>query len=745
MPSLDGIWTWFLKRMERLPLPAGSRFRAEQPSDLQVWRARAFYVVFLSIVVLGLPAYLASVYFLALKAQWAPVAIYSFCYFLMIGLILLTQVDYRIRALIGSAMFLLVGLVNFHVLGAYGSGKILLFFFPLLACLVLGTRYGLLALLVDLIILIAYTNFIYELWPSWQGLVDSYDLVKGWIVTSFVMMLLCGVAMIAVSVLVKGLEGSLGRYQVLERELQADIRARERTQRALTVSEEKFKALFEKAPFSYQSLDERGCFREVNQTWLTTMGYDREEVIGQRFLEFVGDKGREQFNLHFDRLLNTGESREAEFEMVKKDGSLIRISCCSRIGYSLEDAVIRTHCVLQDVTGQRKAEEENKRLEAQLRQAQKMEALGTLAGGIAHDFNNILAVIVGFSELAYEDAKEGICDPQEIKEILGAAQRAKDLVRQILTFGRKAEAQLSVLDLNREIDRTVKLLRSTLPKMIRIEFEGSSLIGVLRGDTVQLEQLLMNLATNAADAMPSGGLIRIATDLEQVSRTTCSGCGKPFTGNYATITVSDTGEGMDEKLMERIFEPFFTTKEVGKGTGLGLSTVFGIVTGHGGHITCDSRPGQGTTFKIYLPALEEGSGENLEAAARDRVGEGKGETILLVDDEEQVRMMYRETFSRRGYQVLLAADGEEALAAFEELKDEIDLVVLDIGMPGMGGYKCFKRLRRIDPAVKILIASGYSGDVELKDLLSSGAAGFLAKPFDRAALLQSMRRILDGD
>ncbi len=744
MPSLEGIWPWFLSRVEKLPPQTSVKAWGEEPNDLQVWRVRVFYVVFSAIIALGLPAYLFSVYFLSLRDQWVPVAVYTFCYLLMIGLIFFTRIDYRVRTLAGAGMFMLVGLANLHILGAYGSGKVLLFFFPLLCCLIMGTRYGLLALLINFMVLSAYTAFVYDLWPAWHNLASSYNLVMGWIVTGFVMMLLCGVAMVAVSVLIKGLEGSIDKYQHLERKLQADIREREQAEKALTASEEKFRTLFENAPFSYQSLDREGNFLEVNQTWLSTTGYGRGEVMGRNILEFVGPDEREDFRRHLNRLYASGEADGAEFEIIKKDGSAIRASFRSKVGYG-PNGGIQTHCVMQDVTEQRKAEEENKRLEAQLRQAQKMEALGTLAGGIAHDFNNILAVIVGFSELAYEDTKAGISDPQQIKEVLNAAQRAKDLVRQILTFGRKAEAQLTVLDLNREIMRAVKLLRSTLPKMIDIEIDDSTRVGPLRGDTVQLEQLIMNMATNAADAMPSGGLIRVVTGLEQVDRDTCSACGKPFSGRFATIIISDNGEGMDEELLQRIFEPFFTTKEVGKGTGLGLSTVFGIVKGHGGHLTCTSRLGEGTSFKIYLPAMEEDQDDLLEPRAPNREFRGGGETVLLVDDEEQVRMMYRETFSRRGYRVLLAADGEEALTVFRENREEIDLIVLDIGMPGMGGYKCFKKLRKINPSVKILIASGYSGDVELKELLASGATGFVAKPFDRSEMLKSMREVLDRD
>ena len=377
-----------------------------------------------------------------------------------------------------------------------------------------------------------------------------------------------------------------------------------------------------------------------------------------------------------------------------------------------------------------------------LRQSQKMDALGTLAGGIAHDFNNILAAIIGYSELALEDVETGLDNSPKIKEIVKAGNRAKDLVTQILTFSRKLEPELKPADLNQVVIQTEKMLERTIPKMVRIEHRLSPDLHPINADPVQISQILMNLGTNANDAMPEGGLLLIETDNVFLDRDYCSRQAGVSPGEYVRLNVSDTGIGMNRETQEHIFDPFFTQKGIGKGTGLGLATVYGIVKNHGGHVVCYSEPGQGTTFRVYLPATHTGEKSALNEVAVEAETPGGQETILVVDDEKSIRDLEQQILGRKGYRVLYAGTGEEALGVYRE-NEGISLVILDISMPGMGGHRCLKELLRLNPAAKVVIVSGYSMSGHLEDALDSGAAGYLAKPFTKTDLLKTVREILD--
>ncbi len=393
----------------------------------------------------------------------------------------------------------------------------------------------------------------------------------------------------------------------------------------------------------------------------------------------------------------------------------------------------------------RRSHEDSLLVEAQLHQAQKMESLGTLAGGIAHDFNNILSTIIGYSELAIEDAAAGKTNHQktQLAEILNAGERAKDLVTQILTFSRKMEPELKPINLNQVIRETSKMLERTFPKMISIEQNLLPDLWMVKANIGNIAQILMNLFTNALDAMPDGGRLVIETDNVTLDPEYTRPFAEMVPGKYVQLTVSDTGWGMDTQTMDQIFDPFFTSKEVGKGTGLGLSTVYGIVKSHGGHIICRSKQGQGSSFIIFLPVITSGIfPEKTEETDTDDF-RGMEETILLVDDEAPIRHLGNKVLTRGGYRVVLADCGENALSIYREQGDEIDLVILDISMPGMGGHKCLKELLLLNPEIKILISSGYSLSGHLNDSLDNGAAGFMPKPFGSMDMLKKVREVLD--
>ena len=385
-----------------------------------------------------------------------------------------------------------------------------------------------------------------------------------------------------------------------------------------------------------------------------------------------------------------------------------------------------------------------KNLEERLRQAAKMEAVGTLAGGIAHDFNNILQAISGYAELLLEGEPDRGVNPQHVVQIERASNRGAELVRSLLAFSRKDEPALRPLDLNREVLQTVRLLERTIPKMIHIETRLAEDLRQVNADPGQLAQVLMNLGANARDAMPDGGKFSIETRNTSLDDDYCSMHPEVRPGLYVELRVSDTGEGIPARMLGQIYDPFFTTKDVGSGTGLGLSTVYGVVKGHGGQITCQSQPGEGTTFIVHLPATADEESAAARPAAVIDEAEGGDETVLVVDDEEPVVKLAKTLLGRRGYNVLTALSGEEALEIYRARPGEIDLVILDLGMPGMGGEKCLEELLRLDPQARVMIASGYNLDAQAGDVLQAGARDFVSKPYRLDELVRRVRKLLDS-
>ncbi len=398
----------------------------------------------------------------------------------------------------------------------------------------------------------------------------------------------------------------------------------------------------------------------------------------------------------------------------------------------------------QQIEERNRMEEDRKRLEELFRQSQKMEAVGTLAGGVAHDFNNILQMISGQVQLLL--IKKDSSDPEvaTLCEINQTVSRASELVRRLLTFSRKMETAPQRMNLNVMVISTVKLLSRTIPKMITIESHLDENLRDVMADYNQMEQILMNLTSNASDAMPEGGTLKIATENCTVDADQ-SRFLDVAPGSYVVLSVADTGTGMDESVKKRIFEPFFTSKEIGKGTGLGLSTVYGIVQDHNGHISCYSEPGNGTRFFIYLPVA--GGTAKVEVAGQqeeDTKTLSGLETILVVDDEAIVREIAEDMLSRFGYKIYLCQSGEEALEMYTQLGDEIDLIITDLGMPGMGGEKLVENLLTMDPLAKIIVASGYADpSLDGRGASLTGARTYIQKPYHLKKMLGTIRQVLD--
>ena len=320
---------------------------------------------------------------------------------------------------------------------------------------------------------------------------------------------------------------------------------------------------------------------------------------------------------------------------------------------------------------------------------------------------------------------------------------ASALTRQLLTFGRKTKADTRLVDLNHQVREVTELIRRTIPRMIRIELQLSSDLHAVQADPVQVEQVVMNLAVNARDAMPEGGVLTIETGNEFIDEFYCRVRPEASAGAHVYLSVSDTGHGIPPEKLSRIYEPFYSTKAVGKGTGLGLSVVYGIVKDHNGWITCTSEPGRGTTFKIYFPASPSLLPEACRGSEQDP-SKGTGELVLFVDDEEFIRLLGEQILTRFGYRVVCAPDGETALMYYRENRDDIDLVVMDVSMPGMGGRKCTESILALEPSARIIIASGHPLDESWGGILSSRSVTFLCKPYDLKDLLDEVRRVMDG-
>ena len=461
--------------------------------------------------------------------------------------------------------------------------------------------------------------------------------------------------------------------------------------------------------------DADGVRAYANKALCDMLGCTREELVGHPIWEINQGMNREKWRRQFESARERGA---LSFEGVYFTKAGERRDCgvlASYIEFGEHQFIMS---FVRDITGERQAEE-------RLRQAQKMEAIGTLAGGVAHDFNNLLTGILGYANLLTLDSEPGSPTHEAARVIEKAAERAAELTRQLLGFARKGKFLNVQFNVQPLIGEVVTLLGRTLDKNITITQRLRTEQAGVQGDPNQIQQVILNLALNARDAMPGGGELTIESDLVNLDEEYCRIHPQATPGPHVMIAVSDTGAGVPRELQDRIFEPFFTTKESGKGTGMGLAMVYGIVKNHGGSIQLYSEPGQGARFSVYLPASVEAD-ESAAAPAAPARGSGR---ILLVDDEEIPRALARTMLERLGYTVAACAGGAEALAHYERHHGETDLVILDMIMPGMDGGECYRGLRRLNPRVRALLSSGYSRDGRAQAILDEGMQGFIQKPY----------------
>jgi PAS domain S-box-containing protein len=474
---------------------------------------------------------------------------------------------------------------------------------------------------------------------------------------------------------------------------------------------------------------------DANDAFLALLGFTKEDVAAgsMRWDALTPPEYREADRLAVEQLLSTGVAPLWEKQFIRKDGSRVPvlIGVATLTGMSGETEAVS---FIVDIT-------ERKKLEQQLRQAQKVEAIGHLAGGIAHDFNNLLGIIIGYSEIFEE--RLGLDDPLRPKaeQIKKAGRRAASLTRQLLAFSRQQALEPRVLDLNAVIADTLKMLRRLIDENVELVAVPEPAVGRVSADQGQIEQIIMNLTVNARDAMPRGGKLTISTGNAEMDDAFVRRNPGAVPGSYVVLSVGDTGCGMDHETQAHIFEPFFTTKGEGKGTGLGLATVYGVVKQSGGYISVESEPGKGSTFRIYLPRIQE------PVASAAPVEDGKKrapgcETVLLVEDAHVLRELARELLEAGGYTVLEAANGADAISLAEKHPGPIHLLLSDVVMPGMNGPELAGKIIGARPDTKVLYMSGYTGDaLPVQELLNSGAA-LLHKPFTGLSLATKVREVL---
>ena len=511
-----------------------------------------------------------------------------------------------------------------------------------------------------------------------------------------------------------------------------DITERKRVER----QRQRLAKVIEQVPDGIIITDAEGIIQYVNPAEEIVSGYSSSELLGRRIGVLQSDKNGEDLTLKMLETIKSGNVWSGTIVSRKKDGTQYHELTTISPVYDESGKLMNFVAIKHDVTQQLD-------LQKQLLQAQKMEAVGTLASGIAHDFNNILQVVLGHAEQLADDDEM----PLRLKEQLGTLTRATlngaDLVKRLMLFSRKAETNPRRLDINEQILQIKKLLYRTIHKNIEIEILSTKKIDPIKADPTQIEQVIMNLVLNARDAMPLGGKITVETGNVSLDSTFCVPHVGLSPGRYVLLKISDNGSGIPEDVLPHIFEPFFTTKAPGFGTGLGLSTVYRIVNNQGGLITCESKEGHGTTFSVYLPVIDSPLITN-KALEKSKPA-GGSEIILVVDDDVFVRNVETDILRSVGYQVVTASDGVEALEIFKAKHDSIMLTILDIVMPRMDGVECMKRILKLNPKARILTCSGLTEGTEPEKILGEGSRGHIHKPAKKNVLLEKVRKILDQD
>jgi PAS domain S-box-containing protein len=529
--------------------------------------------------------------------------------------------------------------------------------------------------------------------------------------------------------------------------LESEIAERRKTEMVLHETYSQLHTLIQAIPDMIQFKDPRGKIRIFNMAFKNFAGKKHSDIFGKTDSEVFPPEVAEYWKSTDIEVIARRKMSKPDEHAFLLNQKTMHFATIKAPLFDESGEILGLLAVSRDITEQKEADEERKRMEAQLLQAQKMEAVGILAGGIAHDFNNLLTAIIGSAEMGLKNLREG--DPlyYDLFEIQRAGERAADLTRQLLYFSRKQHMQFKEVRLNELIERLFKMFHRLIGEDITIYTEFDPDLRRLEGDTGTLEQVIMNLAVNARDAMPDGGSLTIKTKNVEFRDEAAPHSLEAKPGKYVHLSVSDTGTGMDRETQQHIFEPFFTTKDVGKGTGLGLSVVYGIIKQHEGWVAVKSEPGAGSTFHIYLPAISEKGGMMQSPQEGDAVLDvkGRGERILIIEDEMRLSQFIRRALEENGYEVLLANNAHEAQEIFEREKGRFDLVLSDVVLPGKGGLELMEVFRSRRPELKVLLSSGYTDHKNQWPMIQEKGYRFLQKPYNLHELLKTIRLIILHD
>ncbi|MEQ8223465.1 MAG: response regulator [Candidatus Eremiobacterota bacterium] len=504
-------------------------------------------------------------------------------------------------------------------------------------------------------------------------------------------------------------------------------------------SEEKYRTIFESFVDVYYRTDMDGIIALISPSIKSYCGYEPEELTGLPIKSICPDIS--QYDILLRDLYNSHVVKDYEIKLKSKDEREIYFSANTHIVFSEDDVPLAIEGVLRDITERKKAEEDKKKLESQLRQKQKMEAIGTLAGGIAHDFNNILSAVIGFTYLALKEIPEGSKVYSNLEEVIQASYRATDLVKQILAFSRQSEQEKMPVQINVIVKEVLKLLRASLPATVEIRQKLGGGPYTVIADTIQIHQLLMNLCTNAFYAMrEKGGIMEVSLsnfDMDINNAVLYEGLKS---GPYVKLVVKDTGHGIEPDILEHIFEPYFTTKDPGEGTGLGLSVVHGIVRSHGGDIIVNSQPGKGTVFEVLLPRIDTEVPQKVSFAENLP---GGTENILFVDDDRKLVYLGKKMLEDLGYTVIALSSSSDALDIFKNEPDKFDIIITDQTMPEKTGIDLVKNILSIRPDLPVILSTGYSDMITAEKAKKIGVREFTMKPFDIRVMAKLIRKVLD--
>lgn len=732
-----------------------------ESDSLVFWRVTILATFTLTTLIVGTLGIGASLFLVSKEKIWGILVFDGLYYAIVLSLLFLRGLSYEFRTAVVLLIIYSIGVTVIAYVGPLSAGPIWLFAFAIFAGLLLGSKGAIAAVLLNAVTLIIVS------WLVSQGYFDQafpfFNSLQALVAALVNFTILNLLAAISTAALVKGLNISNHKEKALTRDLEAkhahlvtanqkleiEMEERKLADAAVRNSEQKYRLLADNINDIIWLMDlKQKRLTYVSPSVERVRGFTPEETMAQSLEEILTPASQKKVmkitnrKLRNDKEVLQGGAFTLEVEIYKKDRSVIWAEITVSLIRNLENYPSMLLGVTRDITNRKHSEQEKSRLEVQLRQAKKMEAIGTLAGGIAHDFNNILSCIIGFTELGQDDAPKGSVLSENLQEIYAAGIRAKELVQQILTFARQTDDELKPFQMNIIVKEALKLIRSLLPTTIQIEqnIESSSMI---MGNPTQLHQVLMNLCTNAADAMePNGGILNVSLKDIMVDASRKAPVLDMKPGPYVQLTVADTGTGIPPDMLSSIFDPYFTTKDVGKGTGMGLAIVHGIVESNGGKIVVESTPNKGTAVTAYLPVTMQH--ETLSDGELDVMPRGD-ERILFVDDENAILNMSRMLLGRLGYRVSTRTCGLEALELFRQNPEKFDLIITDLTMPNMTGIKLAEKILDIRPDMPIVLCTGYNDKIPKKGFEALGIKAFVHKPVTRLYLAKLIRKVLDEE